>query len=192
MALALRRMNVSMANHIEDDDLDMLDLREHMDDVEDTEATKPMKCLAKRGRPVGSKGGAVDIAKQHSVHRKMVLRALPGLSFDIRRQAALYRNRKSLRRKSLCGAAIKNIHHLIGEVLGESLPQLHARSAVKYLLATQQADLVVEYLESCRGRAIDITWEQILKEVTHLFEDSSLLSSEYPSTKDQMWISSMV
>ena len=95
----------------------------------------------------------------------MVLRALPGLAFDIRRQAAMYRDKKTLKPKALSGSSIKNVHHLIGEVLGESLRQDHARSAVEYILTSNQVDPVIEYLNSCRGRAIGMTWEDIVKTI---------------------------
>ena len=95
----------------------------------------------------------------------MVLRALPGLAFDIRRQAAMYRDKKTLKPKALSGSSIKNVHHLIREVLGESLRQDHARSAVEYILTSNQVDPVIEYLNSCRGRAIGMTWEDIVKTI---------------------------
>ena len=60
---------------------------------------------------------------------EMVQRALPGLGFDIRRQASIYRDKKALGLKVLSASQIKNVHHLIGEILGESMRGEHARSA---------------------------------------------------------------
>lgn len=65
----------------------------------------------------------------------------------------------------LDASSIKNIHHKIGEILGESLRQDHARSAVEYLLVANQRDPVVTYLETCRGRAIEMSWEAIVKRI---------------------------
>ena len=147
------------SNQSEDDDLDLLEFQEHL--KAETHTRKP----AKRGRPVGSTNDASIIAKQQKEHREMVLRALPGLGFDIRRQASIYRDKKKLGVKVLSASQIKNVHHLIGEVLGESMRGEHARSAVEYLLAANQVDPVVEYLESCRGRALSMSWKEITKRV---------------------------
>ena len=65
----------------------------------------------------------------------------------------------------LNASSIKNIHHKIGEILSESLRQDHARSAVEYLLAANKRDPVVTYLETCRGRAIEMSWEAIVKRI---------------------------
>ena len=44
--------------------------------------------------------------KQQNEHRELVLRALPDLSFDIRRQTAAYRDRKTLKPQVLNASAI--------------------------------------------------------------------------------------
>ena len=153
-----------MMQHMDDDELDLLELQQHAEEISPI-VIKPAKKLGKRGRPQGSTKGATDIANQQADHRKMVLRALPELSFDIRRQSSTYLDRISLKPKVLSASAIKNIHHLIGEILGESMRQEHARSAVEYILATNQKDPVVEYLNTCRGRALDMSWGEITKRI---------------------------
>ena len=166
MTLAPRRTFgfIQTDDHMNDDELDLLELQQH------SEVTKPTihksaKKLGKRGRPPGSTKGAADIASEQKGHRKMVLRALPELSFDIRRQASTYRDRISLKPKVLSASSIKNIHHLIGEILDESMRQEHARSAVEYILATNQKDPVVEYLNTCRGRSLDMSWGEITQRI---------------------------
>ena len=151
-------------DHMNDDELDLLELQQHTE-VRKPTTHKSAKKLGKRGRPQGSTKGAADIASEQKDHRKMVLRALPGLSFDIRRQASTYRDRISLKPKVLSASSIKNIHHLIGEILDESMRQEHARSAVEYILATNQKDPVVEYLNTCRGRSLDMSWGEITQRI---------------------------
>ena len=153
---------ITSMNTDSDVDFDLLDFQEHQASEQSTKAG-PKKL--KRGRPAGSTKDGAAIAKQQKEHREMVLRALPDLAFDIRRQTAVYRDRSSLKPKVLNASAIKNIHHKIGELLGESLRQDHARSAVEYILAANQRDPVVEYLNSCRGRAIDMSWRDIVKRI---------------------------
>lgn len=145
-----------------DVDYDLLDFQEHQ---ATEKASTGRQSKGKKGRPAGSTKDGEAIAKQQKEHRELVLRALPELSFDIRKQTAIFRDRKTLQPRVLNASAIKNIHHKIGEILGESLRQEHARSAVEYLLSANQRDPVVEYLESCRGRAIDISWKDIVKRI---------------------------
>jgi len=151
-----------------DVDYDLLDFQAHQ---ASDKARKPQNKKAKRGRPAGSTKDGQAIAKQQKEHRELVLRALPDLGFDIRRQAAIYRDRSTLQPKVLNASSIKNIHHKIGEILSESLRQDHARSAVEYLLAANQRDPVVTYLESCRGRAIEMSWEAIVKRIFKTDDD---------------------
>ena len=174
MTLTPRRKITVMgySNHFEEDeDLDLLDFQEHL--KAETPRKKTFKL--KRGRPVGSTNDASLIAKQQKEHREMVLRALPGLGFDIRRQVSVYRDKKQLRQRVLSASQVKNVHHLIGEILGESMRGEHARSAVEYLLAANQIDPVVEYLETCRGRALEMSWADITKRI---FKTDDELASE--------------
>jgi len=161
------RVLTSMDSEV-DVDYDLLDFQAHQ---ASDKARKPQNKKAKRGRPAGTTKDGQAIAKQQKEHRERVLRALPDLGFDIRRQAAIYRDRSTLQPKVLNASSIKNIHHKIGEILGESLRQDHARSAVEYLLAANQRDPVVTYLETCRGRAIEMSWEAIVKRIFKTDDD---------------------
>lgn len=132
------------------------------------------RAVPKRGRPKGSGKSGAEIARQQAADRALILRALPELGFDIRSQTAVYVDRITQSKKVLPANAIRNIHHLVGEILGESLRQQEGRSAVEYVLASNQKDPVVNYLKSCRGHSLTMSWAEITKQIFKTTDELSV------------------
>ena len=123
----------------------------------------------KRGRPKGTKKTEQELAKEQADDRALIEEAFPGLGFNCRRQAVEYR--EGNKTKVMTPGEIKHIEHSLGIRTGRSIPATRAQSATEFLIALNHIDPVVDYLNNCRGRGLDMSWEEITKRIFKTDDD---------------------
>lgn len=121
------------------------------------------KPQVKRGRPKGSKKDRKLLADEQAADRELVSTACPGIGFDVRRQLVTFKDGKDT--AVLSPGELKNLHHVIGMKLGQSVPKDRAQSAAEILIAMNRIDPVVGYLNSLRGKASKLSWKEIATKV---------------------------